>query len=223
MDMATYWPRVFWRALTDTVKFFGGPRILLPPLIFTVGTFIHVYRVGAAAALKELGVAASYGLGAFLLVFAALFAVNFLWTPPKFESEATKESRRVELQLNAKVDELEKHIFDREARQKQVNALWVLRSDGVNIRNAMFQNEADYYKSGWVDRYEQWLGRVLEQALEISPNLHAWLSPLDRTVDNPPNIRIVCGDHELKARVASTVLHRLQLYLQGELDIERRK
>lgn len=222
MDGASYWPRVIWRAFVDTWKFFGGWRILLPPVFFVVGAASYLFRAGKSPVLEELEVAASFGLGTFLVIFVALFIVNLVLTPLRLESEAAAAAKYMGDQLNARIDDLEKQIFDRAARQKLVDVLWELRGDGIKLRNEQFPDEAHFNQSSWPERYEEWRGSVLDHAQQISPNLYAWLERLDRTVPNPAGLKFVNGDHELKALIVSTILHRLQRYLEGELDIERR-
>ncbi len=222
MDTATYWPRVFWRAFIDTCKFFGGWRILLPPIFFMVGAFIHLYRAGEDSVLEELDVTVSFGIGAFLAIFAALFTINFIFTPPRFESEAATSADDREQRLNIKIDDLDKRIFDREKRQRLVDELWQLRSNGIKLRNKQFEDKAKFERSNWLDCFKTWRNDTLLKANEISPNLKQWLDRLDRTVPNPPELSFFSVEHERLSRIASTMLDRMQRYLEGELDLERR-
>jgi len=222
MGKADYWVRVSKRAIRDTFLFFGGARILLPPIFFTVGSGIHLYRSGADSVLEELDVAASYGVFTFFVVWGALFFVNFILTPSRIEAEAESAAQSHLKELRDEIEALKLKISNRDKRQTAMNALWELRTEGVNIRNREITEES--YKE-WYSEYVDWESRVYAEAAKVSPNLERWVKTLDRVRRGPrtkyPSIH---NQHDRDKNNLSEVLFRLQEFLEADMlnrDIQR--
>ncbi len=124
---------------------------------------------------------------------------DLLCAPAQLQKEADDEIARLNLVIENK-----------EEIQKALDELWQLRRDGVQLRNRKITNEQ---LPVWTAEFEDWHSKVLDACGRVSPNLRNWLEVLDRTHGRPTDIPIVCDDHELKARVMSEMLSRLQRYL----------
>lgn len=142
---------------------------------------------------------------AFFILFIAVFLWNFLAAPRQIQAE-TDES----------VVALQGQLDNREARQAAIDELWLLRSIGISLRNESVNTPVEF--ADWERRYRAWRNDTLSAARQVSVNLHNWLEHLDRTVPNPAGLSFLSGtDHERFARIASTILYRLQMYLEREL------
>lgn len=223
MVRVDFWPRVFWRAIRDTFLFFGGARLFLVPATFAIGAIIHLVRSDFKSVLAELDVAVSFGFLAFLVVWAALFAINLFLTPARMESEATALFYDEKALLLDRVSNLERQIFDREKRQEAISRLWEVRSEGVHLRNRLISGPEEF--EGWMSEYEGWASNLLTEAERVSPNLKKWLETLDQ-VRKPPNFRNVSLDdiHQKQRADMSEMLLRVQEFLEADMlnrDINR--
>ena len=210
--MFSYWRRAIRRAFAETLRIFGWPQVLLVPLLFIVGGVIHLFRAGPFALLEAINDALSFGLYANLVGFVVLFFIFLLIVvPSQLDDEAAE-----------RIAALQKKLFDRGARQAAIDKLWKLRATGVQLRNKLV-SPLDYDK--WYGEWKSWRAEVLEQAMKVSPNLHAWLDTLDRVRPGPllsaPPAND--GDHVRDRNNMSEVLLRMQEFLQAEMmhkDIE---
>lgn len=150
---------------------------------------------------------------AFLLAVVGLFLFVFLVNIPRAAAQLQNEA-------DEKIDELERILDDKEARQKAIDKLWELRKSGVEIRNESVLT--DQFFPGWERRFKRWREETLNEARTVSVNLHNWLEILDRMVEPPPDIKAVNPEHRLLLGVSSTILNRLQQYLEGALFQEEK-
>lgn len=141
---------------------------------------------------------------ALLLVVALIFLANLFIAPTEIQKEADNE-----------IDDLKKQIDNKEARQNAIDALWILRKSGVELRNKSVSSDEDF--NSWQSEFWSWRSNTLDKARVVSVNLQNWLDILDRTVPRPANVLIHNPEHDRLLRVASTILNRLQQYLEGEL------
>jgi hypothetical protein len=222
--MPFYWPRVFWRALGDTFRAFGGRRILIPPVVFAVGSLVHFVRVGSDAVASEFNVFESYGLWTFLVFFTVLFAWNFVLTPPRLESEAVSAATDRHNLLAAEIASLKLMLSDREARNKAIGALWELRKRGVEIRNREIL-DTDTLRE-WRVEQEAWRQEVFVEAEKVSANLRAFLTTLDRMREPPTyTARSLTQKHDKIRHILSEILLRMQEFLEADMlkrDIDSR-
>jgi len=148
------------------------------------------------------------GILAFIAIFAFLYVFNFFRAPAIIQAETDE-----------RVDELEGQLDDRAARQAAIDTLWQLRSEGISLRNRDGKHGTETVTTfaQWQTEYNEWRTAVLNSAREINVNLHNWLERLDRTVLNPPNLTYFDLEHERLTRIMSTMLDRMQRYLEKDL------
>src|SRR5688572_14939844 len=123
-----YWPRVVGQSLRDTVLFFDGAKMLIPPSLFVFGAVVHLLRRGDASTFEEIDKALSFGLYAFLIFFGCLWIWNLLWTPPRMEANAEYAAEAQTAELREQIAILNRKLLDREKRQAAISKLWELRS-----------------------------------------------------------------------------------------------
>ena len=147
------------------------------------------------------------GILALAGVVILIFLINLISMPAKMQEEAERE-----------IERLKKMLFDRDQRQKEIDELWKLRSEGIDFRN----NDANTVKTEedwnqWQSQYHNWRVKILAKANDVNPNLRHWLEHLDQTTPNPGDLRFDRQQHELLARITSTMLSRLQKFLEREM------
>jgi hypothetical protein len=145
---------------------------------------------------------------AFLSVFSLMLLINFVLAPAKLQEEADRE-----------IASLSKKLNDREARQAAIDELWRLRAEGISHRNcdAVHGTSTAVAYASWKADYENWRHETLTVARAVNVNLHNWLDRLDRTVPSPGGQTYFNPEHELLTRIMSTMLDRMQRYLEKEL------
>jgi hypothetical protein len=151
---------------------------------------------------------------AFLITLAVVFLIKWVNAPVKLYYELKDKSE-------TEIAALKHTILDREARQAAMARLWVLRKEGVELRNEAIAMPGF---PDWKRRYEHWHSKVIADAKLVSPNLCAWLDTLDQ-VRPPPALlpRAACEEHRLLRDCQSEILRRMQEFLQAEMlhrDIE---
>jgi len=118
-------------------------------------------------------------------------------------------------ELESEKERLSRQLFNREERQAAMARLWQLRAEGVPHRNERL--EAENFET-WKATYEDWRGRVLEEAGTISANLEAWLRTLDTTRIPPAYPQpFVSPEHQLLHRTMSEILARMEEFLKAEM------
>jgi hypothetical protein len=218
----TYWPRVVGRALTDSLSFFGGWRIVFVPIFFLIGSLVHLYRAGPEKVIEEFSVWLSYTGLAFVLCFLVLLFLNFIRTPPQMEEEAEASTLAIETALREKIDALEVRLYNKEARQAALVKLWQLRDRGVKIRNKAIKRE-DFPE--WKAAEQNWRSEIFAEAEKVSPSLKAWIQILDQ-VRPPPALssQSVVGEHQALREQMSERLARIEEFLKADMlhrDIEK--
>lgn len=147
------------------------------------------------------------GILALLGVLVLIYFFNLLSVPARMQAEA-----------DAEITKLKKQIFDRERRQTSINELWRFRSEGISLRNydsRRIVSDADWGE--WQAKYHAWRAGVMAAATATNINLFHWLDRLDRTVPNPSDLNFTRPEHERLARIMSTMLYRLQQFLEREM------
>jgi hypothetical protein len=145
---------------------------------------------------------------AFLITLAVVFLIKWVNAPVKLYYELKDKSE-------TEIAALNRTILDREARQAAMARLWVLRKEGVELRNEAIAMPGF---PDWKRRSEHWHNRVMADAKLVSPNLCAWLDTLDRV--RPPPARLptaACDEHRLLRDCQGEILLRMQEFLQAEM------
>ena len=203
--MASYLSRLLRRAWAMTEKDFdlreARPLILKLVLSFTVIIVLGLF--GWSEMLVSTVGGWSAGIIALLALTPLVFLWNLIFAPAQIQKEADAEIERLNLEIENK-----------EVRQAAYNVLWKLRRQGVKIRNKeiKFNTEKE-----WNEAFDKWHKSVLCESKKIDVNLHNWLEVLDETHGRPVNVIVWGDDDELKIRVASEILRRLQRYLEKDL------
>ena len=199
--MEPYFFRLFRQAFTTTAKDFGFEEVRR--LIIKFGLFLASIVVLGIFGWSDIFIdtlgAVWAGVVALLAIFPFVFFWNLLITPAQLQKEADDEIARLNLVIENK-----------EEIQKALDELWELRRAGVQLRNRRITIQQ---LPDWVAEFEEWNPKVLDASGRVSPNLRNWLEVLDDTRGRPINVPIVSGDHELKVRVMTEILRRLQTYL----------
>jgi len=201
-----YWSRIISRGWDMTRADFGfhDTRATFVKIAWLIVALMIMYIFNwdelLISRLGELGA----GVLALFLLFLLVCVLNICAAIPKLHQEAENEIAKLRGRLDT-----------RAGRQAALNELWRLRSDGISIRNRSIETEKEYQQ--WHKEYEKWRIEVLEKAEVLTINLRNWLERLDTTVTDPTGRKPFNPDHELKRRIMSTILHRMQVYLEKEL------
>lgn len=203
--MEPYLSRLFRQAWGMTEKDFGlgEARPLVLKLILSLAVIIILGMFGWSEILVSTVGGWWAGIVAVLALIPLVFLWNLLFAPAQLQKEADVEIKKLKLEIENK-----------EAKQSVLNILWDLRRQGVKIRNKEIQFNT---KKEWNDAFEEWHKSVLSESKKINVNLHNWLEVLDETHGRPFNVIIWGDDDELKIRVASEILRRMQRYLEKDL------
>jgi hypothetical protein len=121
--------------------------------------------------------------------------------------------RGLYLEALAEIGQLRLTIEDKDRIQRALNELWMLRKEGVELRNTRI-TESEF--AAWVKKFDEWRENVYEQAKRISENLEQWLRILDQLTQptvSPP----IHSKHAHKLKIFSEILHRLQVFLERDL------
>jgi hypothetical protein len=186
------------------------------PLLGAIAYLVNRWTGEGALTVSQDTVLGALGAAfiAFLITLAVVFLIKWVNAPVKLYYELKDKSE-------TEIAALNRTILDREARQAAMARLWVLRKEGVELRNEAIAMPGF---PDWKRRSEHWHNRVMADAKLVSPNLCAWLDTLDRV--RPPPARLptaACDEHRLLRDCQGEILLRMQEFLQAEMlrrDIE---
>lgn len=203
-----YFRRVFARAWTMTLADVGleKPRLVAAKLLWAVVTLAILWYAGILQdVIVEFGKGSAAAL-AFLVILAIFYFVNIARAAAVMDGESAHA-----------ISDLQRQLYDREARQRAIDALWELRSDGITHRNKHVESVEKL--RDWNVGYQEWREKVLTQSGLVDKNLRQYLSRLDRMGEGPQDVmaRVLNGEHGRLVRIMSEMLQRLQSFLTKDL------
>jgi hypothetical protein len=93
-------------------------------------------------------------------------------------------------------------------RSEDRQALWMLREEGVQLRN---RGISTYATANWEKDFKRWHAAVLALAARVSMDLRHSLDPLDKLSMEP--VQCLIPQHQINVSVASEMLKRIKDYL----------
>ena len=124
-------------------------------------------------------------LAATIGIPAILFVVFYIWNFIHVPAQLDKDEQQTINDLTQKLD-------DREVFKKIRQSLWELREQGVKIRNDGLTTRTTV---SWVEKFDAWHARVLDQANKLSADLRHSLDPIDKIApesDDPSRSTMFC-------------------------------
>lgn len=202
--MHDFWSSVHKHALEETLRSLDllGDRIVIYILLAAIYLLVVWSNLGPATGEHETGLRVAL-TAALVILFPVVYLFHFLRAPSRIYAKS-----------QSKVQELQSQLDGKHERQSSIDRLWQLRSDGIGHRNRVVSSSAELVV--WMDRYNEWRSRVLDEAGLVNVNLRHYLERLDETHPNPANSRPFNPEHELHMRITSEILRRLQEYLKRE-------
>jgi hypothetical protein len=143
-------------------------------------------------------------------LLASLFKVQYDFVWITFSLAVLFTSFKLVEEERDKLIALEEKIENKEVRQKAIDKLWELRSEGISLRNSC-PLDPNLWEE-WKSKYMEWRDRLLPEAEKVSPNLRQWLKRLDTTRDPPVNVA-----SSVDVRNMSETLARLGDFLKTEM------
>jgi hypothetical protein len=200
--VSSYWRRVRQRAWQDTLysASLDSQSRVTWRLLVAVGAILLIAYVGAPADLKSRALTALATTGAFAIAFTAFFVWHFAAAPAKMDTESRDT-----------IDGLNRQLEDREKLKCARAALWILREEGVKLRN---DGKFTRIINSWTEQFNAWHAKVLEQAEILSVDLRHSLEPIDK-ISHESNETVAVNDpfHQKRVSVMSEMLARLYRYL----------
>ena len=222
---ANYYNRLFGKAWEMTklpvgISGFGG-------MLF--GILLIITALFVLASLGQIKIITDE-----LYMFVATVIALVLLVPLLFIVNCFRAAVSLDLEWKALYGKAMLKLDNRAEWQSKLDQLWILRSEGITLRNKCeFKLLNDFQH--WVDDIKDWRNRTEKVAGEADPNLENWIHHLDTTVTNPGITPQFIGEmntsgenktftmeHDLQVRMASTVLDRLARFLLKEFETERR-
>jgi hypothetical protein len=202
----SYWRKVHQRALRDARHALGietRQRVVKPILgtVLLVASTVLIASVSGVTNDLTSKILAALSTTAIVLILLLIFYVwNFVQAPARLDCEAV-----------ATIDALQLRLEDQKARRNLRRELWLLREEGVQLRN---KGQTTRTTTTWKEEFEIWRGRVLEKAEQLSADLRHSLDPLDKIApESQEAVGVSDHRHRLDVSVLSEMLTRLYKFL----------
>jgi hypothetical protein len=202
----SYWRRVHLRALRDArhaLSLETQQRVvrLVLATILLVGFVVLIGSVSGVTNDLPSKILAAVSTTAVVLILLLVFYVwNFVQTPARLDHEAADT-----------ISELRLKVEDQAARRKLRKELWLLREEGVQLRN---KGKITRTVVAWKQDFDDWHRRVLEQSAKLSDDLRHSLDPLDKIApQNQEAVAVNDAQHPLEVSVLSEMLDRLYSFI----------
>jgi hypothetical protein len=202
----SYWRKVHKRALRDARRALGIEtrqrvvRVILGTVLLIVLTLLIASATGVTSDLASKILAALSTTAIVIVLLSVFYVWNFVQTPARLDWEAVSTINSLQLRLD-----------DQEARRKLRKELWLLREEGVQLRN---KGKTTRTTATWNQEFENWHTRVLEKAEQLSADLRHSLDPLDKiAAESQEAVNVPDQPHQLAVSALSEMLARLYRFL----------